>query len=146
MTCSAFDGRIIKTDNKKLVSPTTLFFKGEFLKRLFNNNNIRSKKSSLLTRAPSGPNICKKFPMNSLDFSSHFWMRSMLFSSTFWTNSLLFSSTSRTFLFTLSTRSCRWYFFSWCEDSNEDRLLKGQSCCCPSVMNKICGLLIRFSV
>lgn len=66
----------------------------------------------ILTRAPSGPNICKKFPMNSLDFSSHFWIRSMLFSSTFCTNSLLFSSTSRTFLFTLSTRSCRWYFFS----------------------------------
>lgn len=57
--------------------------------------------------------------MNSLDFSSHFWIRSMLFSSTFWTNSLLFSSTSRTFLFTLSTRSCRWYFFSWRE---KDRL------------------------
>lgn len=77
---------------------------------------IRSDSSPLqtntLTRAPSGPNICKKFPMNSLDFSSHFWMRSMLFSSTFCTNSLLFSSTSRTFLFTLSTRSCRWYFFS----------------------------------
>lgn len=69
-------------------------------------------KPNILTRAPSGPNICKKFPMNSLDFSSHFWMRSMLFSSTFCTNSLLFSSTSRTFLFTLSTRSCRWYFFS----------------------------------
>lgn len=69
-------------------------------------------KPKILTKAPSGPNICKKFPMNSLDFSSHFWIKSMLFSSTFCTNSLLFSSTSRTFLFTLSTRSCRWYFFS----------------------------------
>lgn len=73
---------------------------------------ISKSQPKILTRAPSGPNICKKFPMNSLDFSSHFWIRSMLFSSTFCTNSLLFSSTSRTFLFTLSTRSCRWYFFS----------------------------------
>ena len=73
-----------------------------------------------LTRAPSGPNICRKLPMNSLDFSSHFWMRSMLFSSTFCTNSLLFSSTSRTFFFTLSTRSCRWYFFS-CREWGQQR-------------------------
>lgn len=74
---------------------------------------VRTDRTKPLTSAPSGPNICRKLPMNSRDFSSHFWMRSMLFSSTFWTNSLLFSSTSRTFFFTLSTRSCRLYFFSW---------------------------------
>lgn len=83
---------------------------------------MSKNKTAILTRAPSGPNICKKLPMNSLDFSSHFWMRSILFSSTFWTNSLLFSSTSRTFLFTLSTRSCRWYFFSWQEWEQHDQL------------------------
>jgi len=36
----------------------------------------------LLTQVPSGPNSSRKLPMNSLDFSSHFWMRSWLFSST----------------------------------------------------------------
>lgn len=58
---------------------------------------------SLLTHVPSGPKSSRKFPMNSRDFSSHFWIRSWLFSSTLYTKCLDFSSTVRTFSFILST-------------------------------------------
>ncbi len=66
----------------------------------------------LLTHVPSGPKSSRKFPMNSRDFSSHFWIRSWLFSSTLYTKCLDFSSTVRTFSFILSTWFCRRYFFS----------------------------------
>ena len=80
---------------------------------------LQSKNYFWLTMVPFWPNISKKFPIISRDFSSHFCKKLILLSSILWTISFDRRSTLLTRCRTLSTLSWTLNLVSWIRNENE---------------------------